>query len=183
MRYAARWMLELNFSKYSSIAPVTCFGRCDVLAESRYAMPVSKMGKSRLTAATSYVNVDITSLHGHRVGLRRDDGGQARHFAGLQVKARSVLRAFDVHAPELAVTQRELLVRADVVERVEVAVLGVGQAHGHAARVDLLHALDRELVDRCDPVPSQCATPARIRRACARARTGSGPARRRRSPG
>src|SRR6266568_3652787 len=176
-------MLELNFSKYSSMAPVTWRGRCDVLAESRYAMPVSKIGKSCLTAVTSYVNVDITVLHGHGICLRRDDRGQAGHLARDQVEARAVLRTLDVHAPELAVAQEELLMRADVVEGVEVAVLGMSEAHLRALDVDPLHRLHGKLVHRGHPLPSQCATPARPRPACARARTGYGRGRRRRTPG
>src|ERR1700756_3611783 len=129
MWYAARWMFELNFSKYSSIAPVTWRGRCEVFAESRYAMPVSKIGKSRLMAVTSYVNVDITVLHGHGIRRRGDDRGQAGHLSGLEVEPRSMLRALHVHAPELAVGEVELLMRADVVQGVEAAVLGVGEAY------------------------------------------------------
>src|ERR671923_2397269 len=146
-------------------------------------MPVSKIGKSRLTAATSYVNVDITVLHRHGISLRGDDRGQPGDLAGLEVEARAVLRAFDVHAPKLAVAEEELLVRADVVERVEVAVLGVGQTHRCAVYLDALHRLSRKLVHRRHALPSQCATPARPRRACGRARRESGQARRRKSPG
>src|SRR5216683_2014604 len=109
-------MLELNFSKYSSIAPVTWRGRCEVLAESRYAMPVSKIGKSRLIAVTSYVNVDITVLHGHGIRLRRDHSRQAGDLAGLEVEPRAVLRTLDVHAHELAGGDVDQRGRADVVE-------------------------------------------------------------------
>src|SRR5690348_4054298 len=140
-------MLELNFSKYSSIAPVTWRGRCEVLAESRYAIPVSKMGKSLRMVATSNVNVDITVLHRDRVGLRRDHRRQAGDLAGLQVEPRAVLRALDVHAPELSVGEKELLVGADVVEGVEVAVLGVREAHRRAGGVDALHRVHREVRD------------------------------------
>src|SRR5712691_392837 len=176
-------MLELNFSKYSSIAPVTWRGRCEVLAESRYAMPVSKIGKSRLIAVTSYVNVDITVLHGHGIRLRRYHSRQAGDLAGPEVEPRAVLRPLDVYAPEPAVAQEELLVSADVVEGVEVAVLGMSKAYLRALDVDPLHRLHGKLVHRGHPLPSQCATPARPRPACARARTGYGRGRRRRNPG
>src|SRR5260370_6610741 len=77
-------MFELNFSKYSIIAPVTWRGRCEVFAESRYAMPVSKIGKSFRIVATSNVlmansvrdlDVDLVALHGNRVGLGGNHGG------------------------------------------------------------------------------------------------------------
>src|SRR5919108_3838435 len=141
------------------------------------------MGKSRLTAATSYVNVDITVLDRHGVRLCGDDGRQTGDLSGLQVEARAVLRTFDVHAPELAVAEEELLVRADVVQGVEVAVLRVREAHRRAIDVDALHRLDLQVADAGHPPPSQSAPPARPRPACARARRGYGRARRRRSPG
>src|SRR4029077_4939446 len=93
-------------------------------------MPLSKIGKSRLTPPTSYANVDIAVVHRDRVRRGRDHRRQAGHLAGLQVEARAVLRALHVHAPQLAVRQRELLVGADVVERVEVAVFGVRKTYG-----------------------------------------------------
>src|SRR5258708_12911540 len=80
-------MFELNFSKYSIIAPVTWRGRCEVFAESRYAMPVSKIGKSFRIVATSNVlmansvrdlDVDLVALHGNRAGLGGNHGGQTR---------------------------------------------------------------------------------------------------------
>src|SRR5215467_3825115 len=148
-------MLELNLVKYSIIASVTCRGRCEVLAESRYAMPVSKIGKSLRTAARSYVNVDITVLHAHWIRRRGNHSRQPGHLARLQVEPRPMLRALDVHAPELSVAQRELLVRAHVVEGVEVSVLGVGKAHGRGAGVDALHGVGGNLCDRSDAIPTQ----------------------------
>src|SRR6266508_5083167 len=91
-------------------------------------MPVSKMGKSLRTAATSNVNVDITVLHCDRKRPRRDHCGQARHLAGLDVEPRAVLGTFDVAAVELAAAEEEVLVRADIVDGVEVAVVAVRQA-------------------------------------------------------
>src|SRR5690348_17366663 len=146
-------------------------------------MPVSKIGKSRLTAVTSYVNVDIAVLQGHRIRLRRDHRRQAGHLAGHQVEARAVLRALDVHAPELSVAQRELFVRADVVEGVEVPVLGVRETETRGAGVDALHRLGRHLLRRGDSIPTQSGSPARPRPAGARARRGCGPGRLRRTPG
>src|ERR1700682_3125119 len=193
-------MFELNFSKYSIIAPVTWRGRCEVFAESRYAIPVSKIGKSFLIAATSYetlgapcarpaiaisvedLDEDVAAFDGHGVRLRGDDSRQGSALARDQVEARSVLRALDVHAPKLTVAQAELLVRADVVEGIELSVLGMSQTYGRASGLDPLHGFVGQLFDRSDPVPSQDASPAQPRQGCERGRTGSGPARRRRSP-
>src|ERR1700694_884705 len=113
-------MFELNFSKYSIIAPVTCFGRCEVFAESRYAIPVSKIGKSFLIAATSNetlgapcarpaiaisvedLDEDVAAFDGHGARLRGDDSRQAGDLARDQVEARSVRRGLDVQARELS---------------------------------------------------------------------------------
>src|SRR6266481_676980 len=161
-------MFELNFSKYSIIAPVTWRGRCEVFAESRYAMPVSKIGKSFRMVATSKVfiaisigdlDIDLVALHGSRVGLGGNHGGQACHLAGDEVEARAVLRALHVHAPQLAVAEVELFVGADVVERVELAVLGVRETHRRGSSIDSLQAFDRHLANRSHPEPSQAAPP------------------------
>src|ERR1051326_4601331 len=175
-------MLELNFSKYSIIAPVTWRGRCEVLAESRYAIPVSRIGKSLRIAATSNVTVDIAPLHGYRKGPRRNHGRQSRDLAGLHVELGAVLRALDLAVEQLALAQQKVLVRADVVDRIE-AVLAVGEADLLAVCVNALDGLDGHLFHRSHPMPSQSGPRARPRRACARARTGSGRGRRRRSPG
>src|SRR6202158_2461211 len=123
------------------------------------------MGKSFLIAATSYetldvpcarpfiaisvrdLDEDVAALDAHRVGLRGDHSRQAGSLAGDQVKPRAVLRALDVHAPELSVAQAELLVRADVVEGVELSVLGVSETHGNASGLDPLHGVIRQLFD------------------------------------
>src|SRR6266571_8755256 len=105
-------------------------------------MPVSKIGKSRRMAVTSsgvpagspdpvgcsYVEVDIISLHLDGIDRHRLDRRQRVGVAGAQVEARAVLRALDLESPELAHAEREVLVRADVVDGVPVAVLGVHQA-------------------------------------------------------
>src|SRR6267378_2404765 len=121
-------MLELYRSQQSRTALVTCRGRCEVLAESRYAIPVSKMGKSLRTAATSYIDVYLAVPDFNWIDPGRDDGRHPGHRAGLQVESRSVLRALDLQVEHLAAAEQEVLVRAHVVDRVEVAVLSVGQA-------------------------------------------------------
>src|SRR6516225_4386652 len=129
-------MLELNFSKYSSIAPVTWRGRCDVLAESRYAIPVSKMGKSLRTAATSNVNVDIAALHRDGKRPRIDHRGQARHLAGLEVEPRTVLGALHLAVLDhLAAAQQKVLMRAHVVDGVK-TFLATAEADLLAVRDD-----------------------------------------------
>src|SRR5437879_12859107 len=77
-----------------------------------------------------HLDEHILAFHAHGVGLGRDDRGQAGHLAGDEVEARAVLRALDIHAPQLALAQRELLVRADDAECVEVAVLRMRAAPG-----------------------------------------------------
>src|SRR5260370_40374068 len=131
-------------------------------------MPVSKIVKTLRNVATSNVlmaksvrdlDVDLVVIHGTRVGLGGNHGGQARHLAGDEVEARAVLRALDVHAPQLAVAEVELLVSADVVERVELAVLGVGETDRSVSGIHTLETFVRQLADRRDPEPSQGAPP------------------------
>src|SRR4030088_3451745 len=105
---------------------MTWRGRCEVLAESRYATPEARNSKSLLTASTSSapavlldLDVDIVALHDDRIGPGGDHGGEAGHLAGRQVEARPVRRALDVEAPQLALAQRVLLVRAGVGDGVE----------------------------------------------------------------
>src|SRR3982074_2852934 len=83
----------------------------------------------------SFRNLDehVLPFDAHGVGGCRNDGREAGDLAGDEVEARAVLRALDVHAPELAVAKRELLMRADIVERVEVAVLGVRETDRRAS--------------------------------------------------
>src|SRR5260221_11271974 len=104
-------MFELNFSKYSIIAPVTWRGRCEVFAESRYAMPVSKIGKSFRIVATSKVfiaisigdlDIDLVALHGSRVGLGGNHGGPARHLASIKAVATAALGATHARHPPLS---------------------------------------------------------------------------------
>src|SRR5439155_5263100 len=178
-------MLALKRVKYAFIASSTGRGRCEVLAESRYATPVSRKGKSWRMASTSNMrselNVDIFALQAHRVGPGRDHRRQAGHGASQQVEAGAVGRALDLEAPELAVAQRVLLVRADVAEGVEGAVLRVRETDLLAVHHDLAHGVDLQLVQPGHRMPSQCGPPAPARPAPAPAGPGSGPGPRRRS--
>src|SRR5262249_37234893 len=130
------------------MASMTWRGRWDVLAESRYATPVSRKGKSFRSAPTSRtldLDVDIVALQGDRVRARGHHARQAGDRAGLEVEPRPVRRALDVEAPDLAVAEGVLLVRADVGDGVVVAVLGVREADLLPVHDDLLHRVDREV--------------------------------------
>src|SRR5579859_5894793 len=141
------------------------------------------MVKSFLTRATSYIDEDLSVLDCHRVDPGRDHRRQAGDRSGLEVEARAVLRALDLEVEELAAAQQEVLVRADVVDGVELAVLGVGQADLGVVRDDGFEHTDRDLVDRGDADLSQAAPPAPSPPSGAPARTGSGRGPGRRSPG
>src|SRR6202011_6222072 len=140
--------------------------------------------KSRRTASTSRVlvlDVDVVAINLHLVGLRRNHRRKAGHRAVEQAEARTVRRALDVQAPELAVAQRVLLMRADVADRVILAVLGVRQADLLAVDDHLLHGVDLEVLDLGDQVPghrgvSQSATPVPTRPALGPEPPGCGPA-------
>src|SRR6266851_386952 len=146
------------------------------------------MGKSLRISETSRRRATLVvipgplRMHRHRVSGCRYDRWEAGHLSGDEVEARAVLRALDIHVPQLAIAQRELLVGADVVERVEVAILRAREAHGRPACVDPLQRLRRHFGHRCDPIPSQDAPRARSRPAVERARTGSARGLRRRIP-
>src|SRR2546423_1069858 len=114
-------------------ALVTWRGRCEVLAESRYAIPVSKIGKSLRTAATSYIDEHLAVFDLDWIDLGWDHRGKAR---------RSV-RAADVVVVDL---EHRDAGRLRLVREHEVAVrlIRVG------ARCALLDA-DQPRVDRaCD---------------------------------
>jgi hypothetical protein len=75
--------------------------------------------------------------------------------AVAEVEAGGVLGTLDLEAPELAVGEVELLMRAHVVEGVELAVLGVREAELELADPHVLHRVDGELVGGRNAVPSQ----------------------------
>src|SRR5579864_6816541 len=127
-------------------------------------MPVSKMGKSLRTSATSKVNVDIAPLHRHREGLRWDDRRKPGHLAGLQTESRPVLRALDLAAlDQLAAAQEKVLVRAHIVDGIE-TVVAVGEADLLAVGEDSLDSFERDVIHRCHPMPSQYEPRARPQR-------------------
>src|SRR2546430_17218952 len=164
-------------------ALVTWRGRCEVLAESRYAIPVSKMGKSLRTAATSYIDVDLAVLDLDWIDPGWDHRGKARDRAGLEVESGAVLRALDLEVEQLTAAEQEVLVRAHVVDGVEVPVLGVSHADFRAAGNDRLERAFGDLRCRGHADLSQGASPARSRSSSAPARRGCGRAPGRRSPG
>src|SRR6266702_8343393 len=140
------------------------------------------MGKSLRTAATSYIDVHLAVLYFDWIDPGRDHRGHPGHRAGLQMESRAVLRALDLQVEQLTAAEQEVLVRAHVVDRVEVAVLSVGQADLGVSRDHALEAAHGQLGGRGYADPSQGATPARSRSSCAPARTGYGRAPGRRSP-
>src|SRR5207247_1278529 len=82
----------------------------------------------------SYEDVAVLGprlVHGYGLG-----GRQAGRLAGAQVEARAVQPALDRVALDLALGQRDVGVRADVADRVDVAA-GVHHAHRLAGDVDL----------------------------------------------
>src|SRR5690606_102653 len=68
------------------------------------------------------VDEDLVAFHGDRIDGHRPGRGQLQRLAGAQVELRAVQPALDPAALDLAVRQRHRSVRADVADRVEVAV-------------------------------------------------------------
>src|SRR6185437_5672639 len=68
------------------------------------------------------LHVNVIALDLDRVDLRRDHGRQACDGARLEVEAGAVLRALDLELEQLAAAEQKVLVRADVVDGVELAV-------------------------------------------------------------
>src|SRR5919204_3040310 len=104
--------------------------------------PVSKIGKSLRTWSTLKgpaleIDVDIVPFDRDRVGRNRGHRRQRVRPAGLKVEPGTVLRTLDLEAPQLALAERVVLVRADVVEGVEVPIFGVGEADHRAVDFDL----------------------------------------------
>src|SRR5262245_24329185 len=143
-------------------------------------MPVSKKGKSLRMASTSYgadvlisdLNVDIVTLHGDRVGLGRDHGGQAGDGPRLQVESRAVGGALRVEPPELTLAQRVLLVCTDVAQGVVASILGVREADLLAVQNHLPHRVHGQVVDlanqvlRHQPIRASSSCSTRSRACC-----------------
>src|SRR5581483_211187 len=134
------------------------------------------------TEATSYIDVHLAVLDLDWVDLRGENRRQAGHRAGLEVEPRAVLRALDLQVEQLAAAEQEVLVRAHVVDGVEVAVLRVREADLGALGDHPFQRADRKLVDRGDADPSQAATPARSPPECAPPQRGCGRGPGRRNP-
>src|SRR6266699_167307 len=124
------------------------------------------MGKSLRTAATSYIDVYLAVFDFDWINPGRDDRRHPGHRAGLQMESRSVLRALDLQVEHLAAAEQEVLVRAYVVDRVEVAVLSVGQADLGVIRDHGFEHAQGHLVDRGHTHLSQGGTQARLRPTC-----------------
>src|SRR5438552_5709001 len=141
---------------------MTMRGFCVVAALSRYTSGFpctlrSRIGKSLRICSTSYDALrpfadvfgvfDLVNAHlhfvafdGDRVCLHGADGGEDDGAPGLDIELRAVARAFDAVTLELALVERSAVVRADVVDRVELAVY---VAERDAFSIDLVHADSR----------------------------------------
>src|SRR5215467_10058577 len=113
-----------------------------------------------LTCRSRISRVDISLLFGnghvyvavfysHLVGGQRFGSWRAGRLARSQVKARTVQPALDRVVVDLAVDQRDLLVRAELVERVDLAV-ALDDHHRGAVYLDAERALLGDLVDGAD---------------------------------
>src|SRR5438477_3129324 len=114
----------------------------------------SSIGKSLRICSTSYDALrpfadvfgvfDLVNAHlhfvafdGDRICLHGADGGEDDGAAGLDIELRAVARAFDAVTLEHALVERSAVVRADVVDRVELAVY---VAEGDALAIDVVNA-------------------------------------------
>src|SRR5216684_6157319 len=146
MRLGGCWSLNTRSSPSSRRSPaaaaVTCWRNRDTRCRSRgWGSPCgSRRRRAGERRWCSFRNLDehFVPLERHRVCGGGNDGWEACHLSRDQIEEQAVLRAFDVHVPELAVTERELFVGARVVQRVEVAIFGVRKAHGRATSLHFL---------------------------------------------
>src|SRR5579872_2378506 len=76
----------------------------------------------RRRPSSLHVDVDIVAFLAHRVRADGDDGGKRQYFARSHVKARAMTGALDRAAVEKALLQMAAVVRADVVDRVDLPV-------------------------------------------------------------
>src|SRR5579872_27232 len=98
----------------------------------------SNVGLETAAFTFSLRNLDRNDAVGdvHRVGAHRSDRGQTDDATRRHVEAGAVARALDLVADELALPQRAAVVRADVVDGIDVAAV---VAKRDAAALNLHH--------------------------------------------
>src|SRR5262249_35128717 len=111
-------------------------------------------------------NVDVIAVDLHRVGGNRSGRGRVGGVAGPQVETRPVQPAFHRVVVDLPLRQRNLLVRAHVVQRVHLA-LGAHHRDRHAADLHPDRPVLGNVRERAGPDEGHCLahalSPARLR--------------------
>src|SRR5579872_5927536 len=92
----------------------------------------------------AYLYKNRITLHLHREAADRHDRRHPSDGSRAHVEARAVALALRLEAVETALADRAVVVRADVLDRIDLA-LDVAQGHLHAAHVDDLHRAARHL--------------------------------------
>ena len=104
-------------------------------------------GRSRLRGVLSDLYFDLAVHDADGITRQGSAGRRAEHGAGAHVEARTVQRADQAMAAQPAFVQPGIGVGADVVDRVQLAVLGVHDQHRQAADLDATHLARREFGD------------------------------------
>src|SRR5215469_11700095 len=129
-------------SRFSPAASVTPACRSRI---SRVDMYLSWSG------VTSEPDEDVVSVDLDFVGGNGLGGRRSGRLPGAQVEAGAVQPALDRVVVHLALRQRHFLVRADVLQRVDLAA-GAHHAHRLAAELDAQRAVSGQVRERADPV-------------------------------
>src|SRR5260370_23008310 len=90
---------------------------------------------------------DVAAVDLHWIGSDRLGGRGAGWLAGPQVEARAMQPALHRVVVDIALGQRDLFVRADVMQR-EYLALGANDRNGHAIHFDAECALSRQIRQR-----------------------------------
>src|SRR5229473_2390484 len=96
------------------------------------------------------VDIDVFAFDGDRVSTHIAHGGEAQHPARLRVERRAVTGTDDAPPPELPFTERSVVVRAHVVDRVQLAV-EVAHRQRTAVAGNHTNFTDRHVSDRAHP--------------------------------
>src|SRR5215469_15665158 len=117
---------------------------------SRVAIALLSWSLSAARAGARERDVHVIALDLYRVGRYRLGGGWTGRLAGAQVEAGSVQPAFHRVVVDLALGQRDFLVRTHVVDRVHLA-LGAHHGDGHARDLHPERALVGHVAERTRP--------------------------------